>query len=121
MQYLHHVVPIDQLMISELIKGPEQNREWEKQGLRRTLPEDVSCNSITIRDKICYIDFSSEFENVLPELSGDVIVYSVVNLLSALPNVDKVQITVDGEYIDLPGFPEMYVPIERNLNIVTNN
>ncbi len=113
-------IPIVQLMMSELIKGPEENRDLEKMGLRRTLPKDVTCNSIAIRDKICYIDFSADFENVISELSGDVIVYSVVNLLSALPNVDKVQFTVEGEYVELPGFPKMNAPFERNLNIVAN-
>lgn len=112
-------MPISRLMIEELLKGPEAVSNLKKEGLQRTLPNTVKCNSLTIRDNICYVDFNKAFENFLPGLKSEVIIYSVINLLVELPNVNKVQFTVEGEFIELIGDTlAMDVPFERNLNII---
>jgi germination protein M len=52
-------------------------------------------------------------------VKSDVIVYSVVNTLCELPNVTKVQITIDGEQQQVYGDTEDFnTPFERNLNMI---
>lgn len=112
-------IPLGQLMINELLKGPEAIEGLKIKGLQRTLPQNVTCNSLTIRDNICYIDFSKEFKELYPGISNEVAIYSVVNLLAELPNVNKVQFTVDGEITSVFGDSLMLeIPFERNFDIV---
>ena len=45
-----------------------------------------------------YVNFDSSFRNTIDnKLTEDVVLYSLVNSLTSLPSVDKVQISVDGE------------------------
>lgn len=112
-------IPMSRLMIEELLKGPEEIDDAGVSELRRTLPQEAVLNSLTIRDNICYVDFSREFTNLLSNVKSDITIYSVVNLLAELPNVNKVQFTVEGEFIDSYGETKsMNLPFERNLDLV---
>lgn len=112
-------IPMGQLMIEELLKGPDAIEGLERTDLQKTLPEGTVLNNLTIRDNICYVDFSKEFTNVLTSVSSNVTIYSVVNLLAELPNVNKVQFTVEGEFIDSYGDEKsMNTAFERNLDII---
>ncbi len=105
--------PLAQLLVERMIQGPEMDY------MIPTVPANTKLNSITIRDNICYVDFSQEFNDLLPNVKSDVVVYSIVNTLCELPNVNKVQFTIDGEqqekYGEMTGFNSL---LERNLNVV---
>lgn len=105
--------PLAQLLVERIIQGPETD------ALIPTVPENTTLNSITIRDNICYVDLSQEFNELLPNVKSDVVVYSIVNTLCELPNVNKVQFTIEGEqqekYGEMTGFHGL---LERNLDVV---
>lgn len=53
---------------------------------------------MSVADRICYLNFDSSFRNTIDnKLTEDVVLYSIVNSLTSLPTVDKVQISLDGE------------------------
>ena len=87
------------------------NKEIEKQLEKQ--------NKVTVKEKTCYVDFSKEFLNKQDDITDKVAIYSVVNTLIELPNVNKVQFSIDGEqvlkYNESMSFGE---PFERNLDIV---
>lgn len=65
-----------------------------------TIPRNTKVNSVSVNAGVCYLDLNSTFEDNLSDIKSDVVVYSVVNSITSLPNIDKVQILIDGENID---------------------
>ena len=66
-------------------------------------------------DGVCYVNLDENFLMVVNNVSTDVSIYSIVNSLSELSNVNKVQILINGE---VPSSFSSSV-FERNLDIVT--
>lgn len=106
----------EKLVLEQLISGPE------KKGLGQTIAAERKINSVITKDGICYVnlgDLSIDSLNLVGTIAEDVSVYSIVNSLCELPNVNKVQISIDGETDRLyrESFPldKIY---ERNLDIV---
>ena len=70
-------------------------------------------------DGVCYINLSGEFLTQPYNVTADVTIYSIVNTMAELSNVNKVQISVNGEdalvYRELLPLDVMY---ERNLDMV---
>ena len=81
---------MERIVVEQLLRGPEDS------GAKASLPNTASLLSINVRDGVCYVNFDSKF---ITEVLGSydyVPVYSVVNSLTELPNVDKVQISING-------------------------
>lgn len=84
-----------------------------------TMPSGTKVNKISVKDNTCYLDLSSDFLDKRDNISDEVTIYSVVNTLVELSNINKVQFSIDGEqvllYNDSDNFGE---PFERNLDLV---
>lgn len=115
------VEPIARLLVEQLIAGVSSIQNINETKLQSAVPSKTTLNNLTIRDNICYLDLSRDFEQQDPNVSSEVIVYSIVDTLCELPEVTKVQFSVDGEqkekYGDLEGFNK---PLERNLDLLEN-
>lgn len=102
------VEPIARLLVEQLIAGVSSIQNIDETKLQSAVPSKTTLNNLTIRDNICYLDLSRDFEQQDPNVSSEVIVYSIVDTLCELPEVTKVQFSVDGEqkekYGDLEGF-----------------
>lgn len=84
-------VSVEQLVIDSLIAGPL------REGYIGTIPEGTTIKKISVKDGVCYVDFSSEFNNTLSSCLDVVTIYSVVNSLCELPTITKVQFLINGE------------------------
>ena len=63
-----------------------------------TLPAMTRIISISVMDKVCYVNLDETFLNDQnSEITEQVILYSIVNSLTELPDVEKVQIAVNGD------------------------
>lgn len=110
--------PLEKLLLEKLIAGPEETEDLKRLGVRASVPPNTVLNRVTIRDNICYVDFDRGFNELLENVKSDVVVYSIVNTLCELPNVNKVQFTIEGEQQEKYGETEEFnAPFERNLNI----
>ena len=99
--------------IIELIKGPVSNE------LYPTIPSTTRVNNLYIGDSVAYIDLSSEIINRHPGGSaGELLtVYSIVMTLTSFPEINKVQILVDGNSGEtLAGHVDTSIPLERDEN-----
>ncbi len=97
--------------IVELIKGPKN------QNLYPTIPQTTTVNALYINEGIAYIDFSSNLIKDHPGGStGELLtVYSVVTTLTSFPNIDKVQLLIDGNSGEtLVGHVDTSIPLERD-------
>lgn len=112
-------ISLEQLVVQQLINGP-QDIDNVNQNVQATLPNKTIINQITVREQICYIDLSIDFLTALPGISREAALYSVVNSLVELPEINKVQFSIDGDVIRYYGDSQIVfdVPLERNLEIV---
>ena len=112
-------IPIEQMVIEQLIKGPEQITGVETNELFRCVSKDTKLIRVIAKDGICYVDFNSELLNKPMGITDEVLVYSIVNTLVELPKINKVQFTINGQqtavFTDGMAFD---IPFERNLDII---
>lgn len=114
-------ISLEQMVIEQLIAGPGQIDGMEKGDAIVTIPNGTVLNKVTVKDGICYVDFSKEFLDRRADITNEVAVYSVVNSLVELPRINKVQFQINGDTVEsfMDGM-EFDVPFERNLDLVEN-
>ncbi len=101
---------LERFVVEELIAGPSGQGE----GQYPSINPNTKILSVMTRDGVCYVNLDENFLSVVNNVSTDVSVYSIVNSLIELSNVNKVQILVNGEV------PQAFssTAVERNLDIV---
>lgn len=84
-------IAVEKLIIEELIKGPNA------EGVYPTINPDTKVANVTVKDGVCYVNLDESFliqpNNVTPEVT----IYSIANSLIEMNNVNKVQISVNGD------------------------
>ena len=88
--YYNNNIARERLVIENLIKGIDE------QDAKSPIPSGTKLLNITVTDGVCYVNFDSTFLNVDSGMSADVVVYSIVNSLTELDNINKVQLLVNG-------------------------
>lgn len=81
---------IDKVIIDELLLGPKTS------DLQRTIPANTKFISSSVVDGICYVNFDKEFLTPIQGQNESIAIYSLVNSLTEVPEIKKVQISVDG-------------------------
>ncbi len=113
-------VSMEELVVGQLIAGVTE--EEEADGMAVTLPEGTVVNKITTRDGVCYLDLNERFLGKREGIDEATVLYSIVNSLVELPNINKVQFSIDGEVRKFYHSIEFSGMFERNLDmIVTEN
>lgn len=105
---------MEKVILEQLIAGPEE-------GGRPTIPANTKILNTAVEDGVCYVNLSNEFLSSDYDVVAQIPIYSIVNSLSELSGVAKVQISVNGE--TSKSFREMISleePFERNLDLVEN-
>lgn len=110
-KYYSTNIPLERFVLDELIAGPSGAVE----GLYPSINPEVKVISVMTKDGICYVNLDANFLNVVNNVSTETSIYSIVNSLAELSNVNKVQILVNGE---VPASVSNSV-YERNLDCVT--
>lgn len=105
---------LEQVIVEQLIKGPIDSEA----GLVPTIPFGTKLNKVTKNDGLCTVDLNSAFMTGETMVSGKLTIYSLVNTLVELPDIDKVQILIDGETVPFYKKIAIDVPLERNLNLI---
>lgn len=112
---------IEQMVMEQLIKGPSAIKGIDHKKIHPTVPKGTIVNKITVKDSTCFIDLSEDFMNKPDGISDYVAVYSVVDTLTELPGISRVQFSINGEqklfYNDTLNFGQVF---KRNLDIVSD-
>lgn len=106
-------ISLERLIVEKIIGGPEGET------MHPTVNSNTKIISMAVKDNICYVNLSKEFlvtqNDVLPEVT----IYSIVNSLIELQNINKVQISVEGNNaIMFRDTIDLAVLFERNLDIL---
>lgn len=102
----------EEIVLQQLIDGPVAEDMYP------VLSEDVKVLGVSTKDNICTVNFSKEFLNRLPDVSEEVVLYSVVNTLAELPGIYQVQFLIEGKQEKVYQKLDLSVFYERNLNVI---
>ncbi len=114
---VHRQSDMPKLAMEELIKGPSDK------SLEGLIPEDTKVNSVKVKDYIAYPDFSKEITRLSVGGKGEALILaSIANTLIKFPEIEKVQILIDGQQAEtLAGHYDISKPIGRNDTVLLPN
>ena len=84
-------VSMEKLIVEELIKGPNAA------GIFATINPQTKVANVIVQDGICYVNLDESFLTQVPNVTAEVTIYSIVNSLVQFKNVNKVQISINGD------------------------
>lgn len=106
-------ISMEKLVTEHIISGPRTDDVYP------TVSSNIKVISVTAKDGTCYVNLSQEFLTKTKKVSDEAVIYSFVNSLTELPNINKVQFMIDGESeITFGDHIYLSAPFERNLEIV---
>lgn len=108
-------ISIEKLVVEKLIEGPLSQDDYP------TINPETDIISVTVNDGICYVNLDENFLTQPYNVTSDVTIYSITNSLVELPNINKVQISINGEtnlfYKESVSLTTIF---ERNLDLIMN-
>ena len=107
---------IEKFALETLIGGPQAVNEQEA---FPTLSPDTKLLQVTVKDRIAYANFDTSVKEEPYSVDEETALYSIVNTLTSLPGIDKVQISIEGStegvFMDHMKLDELY---ERNDDLI---
>ncbi|OGO86957.1 MAG: hypothetical protein A2Y24_03410 [Clostridiales bacterium GWE2_32_10] len=103
-------------VVEELISGPSNSIS-----LVSPIPKDTELKDIVIKDGICYVDFNENFRtnHVGGSSLERLTLYSIVNSLTELKGIGKVQFLIEGKKQEIyKGHYEFDKPFERDESVI---
>ena len=112
-------ISMEQLIVEQLIKGPGDIKGLKNE-VKAVIPENTKIDQVTVKEQVCYIDMSKEFHTAVDGVKRELTLYAIVNSLAELPDINKVQFTIDGDAVRYFGdsLIPFDVPLERKLELV---
>ncbi len=108
-------LPIEFYIVEELIDGPTAK------DLLPTIPQGTKLREVKTDEGVCYLNLSMEFitKHAGTEIEQQLTVYSIVNSLTELNTVNKVQFLIEPEkQQEIKGLFDLSKPIESNDELV---
>ena len=107
-------ISMERLVVDQLIAGPAEN-----EAAFPTINPDTRVVSVNVQDRICYVNLDSTFLTQIYNVTSEVTIYSITNSLVELNNVNKVQISINGDSnVNYKENISLSTVFERNLEIV---
>lgn len=106
--------PLEQYIINELIKGPHDKERIP------TLSKDTVLLSVDIADDICFVNFKSNFidKNSGAREKEILSIYSIVDSLTELDSISRVQFLIGGKKVDMFGNININSMFGRNADLI---
>lgn len=86
-------ISMEKLVVESLVAGPGKDEE----DAYPVINPATKVLGVTVKDGTCYVNLDESFMTQIYNVTGDVVIYSIVNSLVELSNINKVQIAVNGE------------------------
>lgn len=110
-------VSLEKLVVEQIIGGPSKQVEGK---VFPTINPDTKIVGVTVKDGTCYVNLNESFLTQIYNVTSEVTIYSITNSLVELPNVNRVQIAINGDSnVMYREHTSLSVTYERNLDIVT--
>lgn len=109
-------VSMERLVMEQLLAGPSENEK-----VYPTINPNTKIISVNVKDGVCYVDLDNMFLTQIYNVTAEVTIYSIANSLAELSNVNKVQISVNGDTsVNYKENISLSTVFERNLELVDN-
>ena len=106
-------IPMEQYVLEQLIQGPRS------EGSYPSIPSSTKLTGVTSRDGICYVSLDSSFAAENFTASPEAVIYSIVNTLTELNGINKVQISIgDPPEAAFRDTIALGAALERNLDLI---
>lgn len=89
--YYNSNVSLEKLVIEHLLAGPKMSDAIA------SIPAETALVNVSVADRICYVSLDNGFRTQNYNVQEAIVIYSLVNSLTALPHIDKVQISINGD------------------------
>ena len=89
--YYNSNVSLEKLVIEHLLAGPKTSDAIA------SIPSETALVNVSVADRICYVSLDDGFRTQNYNVQEAIVIYSLVDSLTALPHIDKVQISVNGD------------------------
>ena len=114
--YYSSNMSVEKLVVERLIKGPITKDAYP------VIPPETKIVSVSTKDGICYVNLDKGFLEQGYDVLEMIPVYSIVNSLTELPGISKVQILINGETnITYQGSIRFETLFERNLDLISED
>ena len=109
-------ISMERLVVDRVIAGPLTDKAYP------TVSPTLKVLNVTTKDGVCYVNLDNSFLTKTLKVSDEAVIYSFVNSLTELPNVNKVQFMIDSE-TEVSFGDHMYLsePFERNLELIATD
>lgn len=107
---------LEKVVIEKLMDGPNDKN------MQGTIPAGTNLVSINVVDGTCYVNFDDGFiVNQTDAITEEALLFSIVNSLCSLPNVDRVQIQINGNSDGMLRYNyELSTTYEPNMRLLIN-
>lgn len=106
-------ISLEKLVVEKLVEGPAVEDAYP------TINPATKVISVTVQDGTCYVNLDDAFQSQPYNVLSDVTIYSITNSLVELPNVNRVQISINGETnLSYRENMSLNTVFERNLDIM---
>lgn len=89
--YYNSNVSLEKLVIEHLLAGPKS------EDAVASIPPETALVNVSVADRICYVSLDDGFRTQNYNIQEPIVIYSLVDSLTALPHIDKVQISINGD------------------------
>lgn len=108
-------ISMEKLIMEQLIEGPKKSSSMA------TVPSGTKLITVSMVDGVCYVNLSDSFKSQNAEVNEEIVLYSIVNSLTELQGVQKVQISINGSNAGKVRYTyDLSKMYERNMNYVQN-
>lgn len=112
-------ISMERQVVEELIKGPQNSGQTDSKEGYPTINPAVKILSVTLKDRVCYVNLSEEFLTPVYDVTSQAVLYSIVNSLVELHGVNRVQISIDGKTdVTYRESVSLTTVFERNLDVI---
>lgn len=110
--YYKGTTSMERLVVEQLIEGPTEEAY-------PTISSSTKVQNVVVEEGVCYVNLDEAFLNAEFDVTAQVCIYSLVNSLSELTGVNKVQILINGETVkSFRDIISLEDSLERNLDII---
>lgn len=108
-------ISMEKLVVEQLIAGPQKSKSLS------TIPSSTKIINVTVVNGTCYVNLDNSFQNQNKEIREEIVLYSLVNSLTELPTVTKVQLSINGSTKGYCRYTyELSKMYEKNLSLLEN-
>lgn len=104
--------PLEYYIVSGLIKGPSEK------GYEPVIDRKTELISVDTEEDICFVNLGSDFVERNNGEKAQLAVYSIVNSLTELESINRVQFLIEGKKVHKFGNMDIFGIYERNSEII---